>query len=126
MPANRLRTKTGEQMEHEKLKEIFNQYKHNYLLDGHKTATPLMDFNNFKYAAWCIENSSPVEAGVMQKPAGSADEIFIKGKIEGLEEARWQINYALPHIDPNGRLEKQTKYLMDAFKEVQDELKAKL
>ena len=70
--------------------------------------------------------SLPVEAGVMQKPAGSADEIFIKGKIEGLEEARWQINYALPHIDPNGRLEKQTKYLMDAFKEVQDELKAKL
>lgn len=63
---------------------------------------------------------------VMQKPAGSADEIFIKGKIEGLEEARWQINYALPHIDPNGRLEKQTKYLMDAFKKVQEELRAKL
>lgn len=70
MPANRLRTKTGEQMEHEKLKEIFNQYKHNYLLDGHKTATPLMDFNNFKYAAWCIENSSPVEPEVIKKPAG--------------------------------------------------------
>lgn len=77
-------------------------------------------------AEWIDKNFIPVEAGVMQKPAGSADEIFIKGKIEGLEEARWQINYALPHIDPNGRLEKQTKYLMDAFKEVQDELKAKL
>lgn len=70
--------------------------------------------------------SLPVEPPVMQKPAGSADEIFIKGKIEGLEEARWQIVYALPHIDPNGKLEKQTKYLMDEFEKVKEELWAKL
>lgn len=70
--------------------------------------------------------SLPVEPPVMQKPAGSADEIFIKGKIEGLEEARWQIVYALPHIDPNGKLEKQTKYLMDEFEKVKEELRAKL
>jgi hypothetical protein len=57
---------------------------------------------------------------------GSADEIYIKGKIDGLEEARWQVVYAIPHIDPNGRLAKQTKYIMDKCKEVQDELKTKL
>ncbi|KKP74570.1 MAG: hypothetical protein UR73_C0038G0003 [candidate division WS6 bacterium GW2011_GWF1_35_23] len=51
---------------------------------------------------------------------------FILGKIEGLEEARWQICYALPHIDPNRKLEKQTQHLLDAFKRVQQELKESL
>ncbi len=73
-----------------------------------------------------FKESVPAETLVMPKPAGSADEIFIKGKIEGLEEARWQIVYALPHIDPNGKLEKQTKYLMDEFEKVKEELRAKL
>ena len=75
---------------------------------------------------WLVKKVSRVELPVMQKTADSADEIFIKGKIEGLEEARWQVVFALPHIDPNGRLEKKTKYLMDEMKKVQEELRAKL
>lgn len=73
-------------MEHDKLKEIFNRYKHNYLLDGHKTSTPLMDFNNFKYAAWCIENSSQLEPPVIKKIAEDMvillDEYNINGMLQ--------------------------------------------
>lgn len=50
------------------IKELFNKYKHNYLLDGHRQTTPLMDFNNFKIAIAEII-SSPVEPGVMPKIA---------------------------------------------------------
>lgn len=83
-------------------------------------------YASWEYQLWLEARVNPLGAEVMQKTAGSADEIFIKGKIEGLEEARWQIVYALPHIDPNGRLEKKTKYLMDEMKKVQEELRAKL
>lgn len=34
----------------EKIKEIFNKYKHFYLLNDHNQSTPLMDFNNFVLA----------------------------------------------------------------------------
>ena len=45
-------------MKDEKLKEIFNKYKHSYLLNGNNQSTPLMDFNNFKLA---IAESNQVE-----------------------------------------------------------------
>jgi hypothetical protein len=100
-------------MEHEKLKEIFNQYKHNYLLDGHKTVTPLMDFNNFKYAAWCIENSSPVEPEVSQENGGqwiyAGDKLPEKNRVVityDNKEERDIDKYGCDFIyaDPNGKL----------------------
>ena len=51
---------------------------------------------------------------------------FIKGEIEGLTDAKWELNYVLSEIDPNGRLEKQTKCLMEAFSKKQKELEKEL
>ena len=118
--------------EHITLTEIVEQLE----FCNYRTVDGLHDLKNnaaFISLKKLAENESRPVDGVVIKAAsqavpngGSADEIYIKGKIDGLEEARWQVVYAIPHIDPNGRLAKQTKYIMDKCKEVQDELKTKL
>jgi hypothetical protein len=70
-----------------------------------------------------LDNKVSHETVTINKSADTNEDIFTKGKIEGLEEAKWLLTYALPHIDPNGKLEKQTKYLMESFEKKQDDLR---
>jgi hypothetical protein len=50
----------------------------------------------------------------------------IEAKIEAITEAMDTLVMSYPHIDPNGRLEKQMKFLLDAFRDLRSEFEAQL
>jgi flagellar biosynthesis/type III secretory pathway protein FliH len=50
----------------------------------------------------------------------------LKAKIEGVTDATWCLVQSYPTIDPNGKLEKQMKYLLDGFTELKANLEKQL